>query len=101
MKKYILFLLVFSVVFVSRLPFLDAGYGNEQDGHRIDGYVVVLLFFEKQDWKSSFRRVVKFRIAASIGTVIVHLSTVDDFNWKEFRIDLKKEGAAEFMPAKM
>jgi hypothetical protein len=35
MKNYIVFLIVFTVVFVSRLPFLDAGYGNEQDGWRV------------------------------------------------------------------
>ena len=35
MKNYIIFLIVFSIVFVSRLPFLNAGYGNEQDGWRV------------------------------------------------------------------
>ena len=35
MKNYIIFLFAFTVVFISRLPFLDAGYGNEQDGWRV------------------------------------------------------------------
>jgi hypothetical protein len=35
MKNYIVFLVVFTIVFVSRLPFLDVGYGNEQDGWRV------------------------------------------------------------------
>ena len=35
MKNYIIFLFVFTIVFVSRLPFLNAGYGNEQDGWRV------------------------------------------------------------------
>lgn len=35
MKNCIIFLVVFTIVFISRLPFLDAGYGNEQDGWRV------------------------------------------------------------------
>ncbi len=35
MKNYIIFLVVFTIVFVSCLPFLDIGYGNEQDGWRV------------------------------------------------------------------
>jgi hypothetical protein len=35
MKTYVLFLLVFSVVLISRLPFLDAGYGTDTDGCRV------------------------------------------------------------------
>jgi hypothetical protein len=35
MKNTFLFLMVFSIVLVSRLPFIDAGYGIEQDGWRV------------------------------------------------------------------
>ena len=35
MKNCIIFLIVFTLVIVSRLPFLDAGYGNEPDGWRV------------------------------------------------------------------
>jgi hypothetical protein len=35
MKNYIKLFVVFTIVFISRLPFLDAGYGNEQDGWRV------------------------------------------------------------------
>jgi hypothetical protein len=35
MKNIFIFLIIFSIVLVSRIPFLDAGYGIEQDGWRV------------------------------------------------------------------